>query len=98
MEKSDYLDHIILETLNELSQADNGLRYVDLKSKLNVSDTSLVQRLNKLKDAEYVTSEAKMNDKGKNYFAYVLTDLGVQLFKELDVPRLLKIVEKKFAD
>ncbi|MCJ8306867.1 MAG: hypothetical protein HRU07_07460 [Nitrosopumilus sp.] len=94
MEKSDYLDHIILETLNLLNKSKNGLRYGDLKLKLNVSDTSLVNRLNKLKTSNYVTSKAQITDIGKNYFAYTLTDFGIQLVKELDVEKLLNNVEK----
>ena len=97
LEKSDYLDHIILETLKILYQSENGLRYMDLKSKLNISDTSLILRLNKLKTAEYIGTEAKVSDTGRNYIAYILTDFGVQLVKELDVEKLLNKVEKRLA-
>lgn len=69
------------------------MRYSELKSKLNVSDTSLVQRLNKLKNAEYITSEAKIAETEKNYFAYTLTELGCQLVTKLDITKLLEKVE-----
>jgi len=98
LEKSDYLDHIVLEILNLLSKNDSGLRYNDLKTKLNVSDTSLVQRLNKLKSAEYIAPEAKISDTGRNYIAYILTDFGVQLIKELNIPKLLEKIDEQLAD
>ena len=98
MEKSDYFDIINLETLNFLCKSDNGLRYIDLKAKLNVSDTSLVNRLKKLKYAEYISAEAKISDVGRNYIAYVLTDLGADLVKELEIEKLLEKVQEKFAD
>jgi len=97
LEKSDYLDHIILETLNILHQSENGLRYGDLKTKLNVSDTSLITRLNKLKNSDFVTSKAQISDSGKNYFAYTLTAFGIQLVKELDIVKLINKVEKRLA-
>ena len=67
---------------------------MDLKAKLNVSDTSLVNRLNKLKFAEYISAEAKISDAGRNYIAYVLTDLGAELVKELEIEKLLEKVQK----
>jgi len=94
LKKSDYLDYIILETLNILHQSKNGLRYVDLRTKLNVSDTSLVNRLYKLKSLKYVELKPQISDTGKNYFAYTLTDTGIQLVKELDIEALLIKVEK----
>ena len=71
---------------------------MDLKAKLNVSDTSLVNRLNKLKFAEYISAEAKISDVGRNYIVYVLTDLGAELVKELEIEKLLEKVQEKFAD
>ena len=94
MRKKDYLDYIVLETLNLLYNSD-GLRYMDLKSKLNISDTSLLSRLDKLKTAQYIIPIAKITDTGRNYIAYTLTDFGIQLVKEFDIEALLIKVENQ---
>ena len=96
MQKKDYLDHIILETLNLLHNSD-GLRYMDLKSKLNISDTSLILRLDKLKSAQYIIPVAKITDTRRNYIDYTLTDTGIQLVKKLDIESLLIKVEEQLA-
>ena len=70
---------------------------MDLKSKLNISDTSLILRLDKLKSAQYIIPVAKITDTGRNYIAYTLTDLGIQLVKELDIETLLIKVEDQLA-
>ena len=84
MDKSDYFDHIILEILNILHQS-SGKRYSDLKGELIVSDTSLVNRLNKLKLAEYIIPKITFNESGKNNINYVLTKKGDQLVNTLNI-------------
>ena len=97
MKRSDYLDHIVLDTLNHLSNVTDGLRYTELKTRLNVSDASMVNRLNKLKDAGYVTVVAKTKDTGRHYVSYSLTHPGIELVHVLDVPSLLKKVENQLT-
>ncbi|MDI1495926.1 MAG: hypothetical protein K8823_1234 [Cenarchaeum symbiont of Oopsacas minuta] len=97
MDKSDYFDHIILEILNTLHQS-SGLRYSNLKTKLNVSDTSLVNRLNKLKLADYIIPQVTINEFGKNNVVYVLTKNGDKLVDKLNIKELIQNVESQLAD
>ena len=68
----------MIDTLNRLSNAPDGLRFTELKAKLNVSGASLVNRLNKLKDVEYITINAKTGKKSRAHVAYALTQSGVE--------------------
>ena len=97
MRRSDYTDHVMLATLNQLHEVPDGLRFTELKAKLNVSDTSLVNRLNKLREAGYVTMDAKPGKKGRSYIAYVLTPSGIELVLALNISTLLETVENQFA-
>ena len=97
LDKSDYFDHIILEILNILHQS-SGQRYSDLKTQLNVSDTSLVNRLNKLKLAEYIIPQITFNESGKNNINYVLTKKGNQLVNTLNIKDLIKNIEAQLTD
>ena len=87
----------MIDTLNRLSNAPDGLRFTELKAKLNVSGASLVNRLNKLKDVEYITINAKTGKKSRAHVAYALTQSGVEPVDTLGVPTLLEKVENQFA-
>ena len=70
MKNHDLIDSVILEALNLLKKSQDGLRYGDLKLKLNISDSTLTNRLNKLKSYGLVKLEAKDSDLGRNYVVY----------------------------
>ena len=91
------LEWSVIDTLNRLSNAPDGLGFTELKAKLNVSGASLVNRLNKLKDVEYITINAKTGKKSRAHVAYALTQSGVEPVDTLDVPTLLEKVENQFA-
>ena len=93
MKRSDYLDHIVLDTLNILSTTVDGLRYTEMKTQLRVSDASLVNRLGKLKDAGYVDVKLMPTKTGRYYTSYMLTQSGIELVRMFDIPKLLKKVE-----
>ena len=95
MDQSDYLDYIVLEILNKLSVADHGLRYTELKTQLIVSNASLVNRLNKLKDARYVDVKLMSTKTGRPCSVYVLTQSGTKLVETFKIPELLKKVENQ---
>ena len=95
MKKSDYLDHIVLDTLNKLSTVVDGLRYTELKTQLRVSDASLVNRLNKLKNAGYIDIKLMSTKTGRHYTSYILTPSGTELVKILNISELLKNVESQ---
>ena len=97
MKRNDYLDHIVLDTLNQLSKTADGLKFTELKTKLNVSDTSLVNRLNKLKDAKHVVMQARTSSTGRSYITYTLTSSGTNLVYALNVPALLEELENQLA-
>lgn len=95
VKQSDYLDHIVLNILNKLSAADRGLRYTELKTQLIVSNASLVNRLNKLKDAGYIDVKLTSTKTGRPCSVYVLTHLGTNLVQTFKIPELLKKVENQ---
>ena len=97
VKRNDYLDHIVLDTLGQLFKTSEGLRFTELKTKLNVSDTSLVNRLNKLKDAKYIAMNANTSNTGRSYITYTLTQSGINLVHALNVPALLKELENQLA-
>ena len=60
-------------------------------------DVNTYNRLNKLKDVEYITINAKTGKKSRAHVAYALTQSGVEPVDTLDVPTLLEKVENQFA-
>jgi len=87
------MDSVILEALNLLKKDQNGLRYVELKSKLNISDSTLTDRLTKLKYYGLVKLEAKDSDIGRNYVVYNLTESGIKLVTKLDIDKIIETLE-----
>lgn len=94
MKKNDLMDSVILEALNLLKNNQNGLRYAELKSKLNISDSTLTNRLNKLKSYDLVKLEAKDSAVGRNYVVYGLTETGIKLVTKLDIDKILETLEE----
>ncbi|MDG6945680.1 MAG: winged helix-turn-helix transcriptional regulator [Nitrososphaerota archaeon] len=88
MSTDSVLDAINFNILSELYEH-GPMRYVHLKTKLNVSDSSLTSRLNSLTAQKIVAVQPVLNDKGRNYFEYVLTDMGKRLVEDLDIPNIL---------
>ncbi|MBI2127290.1 MAG: transcriptional regulator [Thaumarchaeota archaeon] len=70
-----------------------GLRYVELKESLNVSDSTLTNRLDKLRDHQLVELKAHASESGRNYITYQLTEIGREGVKRLNVPDLLERVD-----
>lgn len=66
-----------------------GKRYVELKHKLGIADSTLTKRLNILKSFRLVTIEA-ISDEGHNYIVYKLTETGNKLVKEWNVQQVLE--------
>ena len=95
MDQSDYLNYIVLEILDKLFVADRGLRYTELKTQLVVSNASLVNRLNKLKDAKYVDVKLMSTKTGRPCSVYVLTQSGTKLVDTFKISELLRKVEKQ---
>jgi DNA-binding HxlR family transcriptional regulator len=87
------LDSVVLTILAELYK-NKELRYVQLKQKLNISDSALVTRLERLKAHKIVDIVARSNDGRGNYIAYVLTQQGNHIVSTLKVPELLQSLEK----
>lgn len=94
MKNGDLIDSVILETLDLLKKAENGLRYVDLKAKLNISDSTLSNRLNTLKSYALVKLEARDIEVGRNYVVYGLTETGLNLVNKLDIEKILETLEE----
>lgn len=91
------LDAVILSILAELHKSD-GLRYVDLKNRLNVSDSTLTKRLDKLREHNLIQVQARLSESGRNYIAYQLTETGRDVVNRLDIPDLLeRLDELNFA-
>ena len=84
-------DGISLHILNELSLK-TAMRYIDLKEKLEVSDSSLTKRLTELRSMNMINVEARTNEKGRNFIVYVLTPDGEKVVKELDIRNWIKKV------
>lgn len=93
MKNSDLMDPVILEALNLLKKSQDGLRYVELKSKLIISDSTLTDRLNKLKSYELVKIEAKDSKNGRNYVVYDLTESGTNFVNKLDIEKIIETLE-----
>lgn len=88
MSTDSVVDAINFNILSELYEQ-GPMRYVQLKNRLNASDSSLTSRLNSLSNQKLVTVRPVLNDRGKNYFEYILTDSGKSLVKALDIPKIL---------
>lgn len=92
MSKNEFLlDAVLLGVLSELHRT-RGLRYRELKAKLNVSDSTLTNRLGLLKSHRLVKVVARSSETGRSYIVYRLTETGGRVVKELDAPNLLQKV------
>lgn len=89
MSTGSVLDAITFGILSHLYK-EGPLRYVQLKTKLNVSDSSLSSRLASLGNHQLITIEGVLNETGRNYFAYKLTEAGVNMVKTLNIPKILE--------
>ena len=92
MSTDSVLDAITFSVLSNLYK-EGPMRYVQLKTKLNVSDSSLTSRLTSLTNQKLVTVEAILNETGRNYFVYKLTEAGTNLVKTLNIPKILEQLE-----
>jgi DNA-binding HxlR family transcriptional regulator len=81
-------DGIVLHILDELSHQE--LQYVDLKQKLEVSDSSLTKRLSDLRQIGFIRVEARTSEKGRNYIVYMLTEQGKGAVKDIDIHNFIK--------
>jgi len=83
------IDSTTFRILGELEENDS-LRYVQLREKVGVADATLTNRLNALLDLDYVEVEAFYNKKGRNYFAYKLSQSGKSFVSQFKIPQLLR--------
>jgi DNA-binding HxlR family transcriptional regulator len=88
MSSDSIIDAINFNVLAELTKV-GPMRYVQLKNKLNVSDSSLTSRLNALKGQGLITIEAVDNKEGRNYIVYKLTKAGESLVAAINLPKIL---------
>lgn len=89
MSTDSVLDAITFSILSHLYKR-GALRYVQLKTKLNVSDSALSSRLTSLANHQLITIEGVLNETGRNYFVYKLTEAGTNLVKTLNIPKILE--------
>lgn len=86
------LDVVTLSILAELSPS-NSLRYVELRNRLNLSDSTLTNRLHKLRSRGLARLRANAGEMGRNYITYELTDRGRGVVEKLGIKDFLHKVD-----
>ncbi|MGQ9718244.1 MAG: transcriptional regulator [Nitrososphaerales archaeon] len=89
VKKESLIDAVLLSILAKLYRS-RGIRYVELKNKLNVSDSTLKNRLDRLRRRNLITIQAKRSESGRNYIAYTLTDMGKKIVEHVKVSDVLE--------
>jgi DNA-binding HxlR family transcriptional regulator len=69
------------------------MRYIELKTALNLSDSTLSKRLDELRKHGLVEIKAIDNPSGRNYIVYRLTDLGRKVVETLKLKDFLERLE-----
>ena len=72
LRKSDYFNYDTLRIL-EFLYCHNGTKFTYLQKRLDMSSGSLINRLRKLKDAEYIFQKLYTYESGKHEVRYTLT-------------------------
>ena len=86
------VDNVLLSILAKLSPS-NSLRYTEFKDKLKLSDSTLTNRLEKLRGLGLINLRANATDIGRHYITYELTDRGREVVERLAIKDFLHKVD-----
>ncbi len=69
-------------------------RYTDLREELNLSDSSLTNRLNELERRKLICATLHAPPRGRKQIVYQLTDLGKRVVRELNLHDFLESLNR----
>jgi predicted ArsR family transcriptional regulator len=89
MSNLELIDRVTFQLLSELNNSE-GMRYVALRNKLGVGDSTLANRLAALQKEGYIGVKAVLRESGRNYIVYELTKAGRDYVRRHQITQLFK--------